>query len=160
MKALSGIVQVLVVILLSVIAYHTGVGKTVPVHHPSWMECNGHLSRALFYSTLLGQSDDLKDLAAEVKKAGTIEEIDRLVHDGSNIDAPRTQWYESVSDPGKCQAQVFLKNPNKDGENTAYVGFEIGGFAEPNRGLMGALTGGHVLQSIRLDMMGIKWFKE
>jgi hypothetical protein len=114
----------------------------------------------LFYSTLLAQSDEMKDLAAQVKQAGSSEEVDRLVRDGSNIDATRTLWFESVSNEGKCQAQVFLKNPNKDGQNTAYIGFEISGFAEPDRGLVDSLTGGRVLQTIQLDLLGTKWFKE
>ena len=124
------------------------------------MACNGHLSHALFYSTLLGQSDEMKDLAAQIKNASTSDEIDSLVNNGSNINASRTLWFESVSDEGKCQAQVFLKHPNKDDQNTAHISFEISGFAEPDRGLVDNFTGGHVLQSIRLDLLGTKWFKE
>ena len=160
MRALSSLMHVSGIGLLILIAYNPGVATILPVHHPSWMSCNGRLSHALFYSTLLGQSEDLKDLAAEVKSADMIARIDQLVHDGSNIDAPRTLWFESVTDLGKCQAQVFLKSPNEDGENTAYIGFEIGGFTDSNGGLLGSLTGGNVLQTVRLNMLGVSWFKE
>lgn len=154
------VVQIAIVGLLCLIAYNTGVGRTLPVHHPGWMSCDGVLSRGLFYSTLLKQSESTSQLASKVKEARTIAEIDRLVVDGSNINAPRTQWFESVSEPGKCQAQVFLTTPQKDGENTAYIGFEVAGFAAPNRSFIEALQGGNVLESIRLDMIGVKWFKE
>jgi len=151
--------QLAIVTLLFLIAYNTGVGKTLPVYHPEWMSCNGSLSRALFFSTLLGQNESMSKLALQVKAAGTIDEINRLVVNGSNIDAPRTTWFESVSEPGKCQAQIFLKNPNEDGNNTAYVGFEVAGFAAPNRSLAEVLEGGHVLESIQVSMIGVKWFR-
>ncbi len=159
-KAMTIVAQITALGLLCLIAYNTGVGKILPVHHPSWMSCDGRLSRALFYSTLLKQSEDLSQLASQVREAGTINQIDKLVADGSNINAPRTLWFESVSEPGKCQAQIFLKNPNKDGENTAYIGFDVAGFADPNRNFIEVLQGGRVLESIQLEMVGIKWFKE
>jgi hypothetical protein len=154
------VVQIAIVGLLCLIAYNTGVGRTLPVHHPGWMSCDGRLSRSLFYSTLLRQSESTSKVASKVKDAQTIDEIDKLVVDGSNINAPRTLWFESVSEPGKCQAQVFLASPNKDGENTAYIGFDVAGFAAPNRSFIEAMQGGNVLESIRLDMLGVKWFKE
>ena len=146
--------------LLGVIAYNTGAGKILPVHRLMWMSCDSKLSRSLFYSTLLRQSEDLSELATQVKAAETIEAINQMVVNGSNINASRTIWFESVSDPGKCQAQVFLKHPNKDGENTAYFGFEVSGFADPHRNWIEQLQGGQVLQSIQVDMIGVKWFKE
>jgi hypothetical protein len=160
MKALTAVVQMATLGLLCVIAYNTGVGKTLPVHHSGWMSCDGRLSRALFYSTLLKQNEALSKVASKVKEADTTEEIDRLVVDGSNINAPRTLWFESVSEFGKCQAQVFLKGPNQDGDTTAYIGFDIAGFADPNRSFIDTLQGGKVLQSIQVEMIGVKWFKE
>lgn len=163
MKALSVValvVQIAIAGLLCLIAYNTGVGKTLPVDHPSWMSCDGRLSRSLFYSILLEQSESLSQLASRVKEAPTIGEINKLVAEGSNIDAPRTVWFESVSEPGKCQAQVFLNSPNKDGTNTAYIGFDVAGFAAPNRSFIEELEGGNVLESIQLQMIGVKWFKE
>lgn len=160
MKTVTVLFQAVALGMLGLIAYNTGVGKMLPVHHPSWMSCDGSLSRALFYSTLLKQSDDLAELASRVREASTLDDIDRLVVDGTNIDARRTLWFESVSEIGKCQAQVFLKNPDKDGNNTAYIGFEVGGFAQPGRGILGSLTRGNVLQQIRLETLAVKWFKE
>jgi hypothetical protein len=161
MKSLTAVAQIAALGLLCLIAYNTGVGKTLPAHHPGWMSCDGRLSRALFYSALLKQSrDDLSGLASQVTEARTIDEIDTLVVEGSNINAPRTLWFESVSEPGKCEAQVFLKSPNQDGNDTAYIGFDVAGFAHPKRGVIETLQGGEVLESIQLDTIGVKWFKE
>jgi len=160
MRALSVAAQLVMLLFLGVIAYNTGVGKTLPVHHPNWMSCDGLLTRNLFYSTLLGQSDDLKDVAASVKRAQSLGEVDHLVTTGSTIDARRTRWFESVSDAGKCQAQVFLNTPDKDGNNTAYMAFDISAFAEAGAGIFSIVSEGQVLQSLRLDTRGTKWFKE
>ena len=160
MRAVGVILQTLVIGLLCWIGYNTGVGKTLPVHHPSWMSCDGKLTRSLFYSTLLKQNDGTVKLSARVKEAQSIEEIDKLVADGSNIDARRTLWFESVSDPGRCQAQVYLEHPNETGNNTAYIGFSIAGFARPDRGFVEALQGGEVLESLELEMIGARWFQE
>ena len=163
MKSLAAVVlvvQIAIVGLLCLIVYNTGVGRTLPVHHPVWMSCDGRLSRALFYSTLLSQSESTSKVASKVKEARTLDEIDKLVVDGSNINATKTLWFESVSEAGKCQAEVFLTSPNKDGKNTAYIGFNVAGFADPNRGFMEMLQGGNVLESIQLDMIGVKWFSE
>lgn len=159
MKTLTVTVEIAALGLLCLIAYNTGIGKTLPVYHPNWMSCDGTLSRALFYSTLLKQGDATSQLASKVKEAGTVAEIDRLVADGSNINARKTVWFESVSEPGKCQAQVFLNNPDKDGNDTAYIGFDVAGFADPNRSLIETLQGGRVLQSIQIELVGINWFK-
>jgi hypothetical protein len=159
-RGITLLVQITAIALLGLIAYNTGVGKTLPVHHPGWMACDGRMSRSLFYSTLLKQNEAFVALASQVKDASTTAEIDRLVSGGANIDAPRTLWFESVTEPGKCQAQIFLKKPNKDGENTAYIGFDVAGFADPQRSFANVLQGGSVLESIRLDMAEIKWFKE
>ncbi|MGB6604777.1 MAG: hypothetical protein WA747_06035 [Steroidobacteraceae bacterium] len=160
-KALFVSAQLVALVLLCVIAYNTGVGKTLPVNHPKWMSCDGVLSQALFYGTLLEQSDALKDLAPRVKNARTVADINQLVSDGSAIDAARTQWFESVSEPGRCQAQVFLQRPNGEGNNTAYIGFDVRGFAQSDRSFLESLEGGEVLESVNLDIMGgIKWFKE
>jgi len=160
MKALSLVLQVAAVLFLVLIAYNTGVGKTLPVHHAPWMSCNGLLTQNLFYSILLKDNDGMKDLSVQVKSATTVEEINKLVTDGTNIDAARTIWFESVSEPGTCQAQIFLQRPNKDGENAAYVEFEIGGFARADTGFFGTLLGSGVVESLRMSPVGIVWFKE
>ena len=159
-KVLSAFFQLAVLGLLCFIAYNTGVGKTFPVNHPEWLSCDGALSQGLFYSTLLEQNDDLKALAKHVKDATTVTDIERLVTNGSSIDAARTEWFESVSEPGRCQAQIFLQTPNKDGNNTAYVGFDVSGFERSGKPFLDRLANNEVLESINVNPLGVKWFKE
>ncbi|MGH9438504.1 MAG: hypothetical protein ACRD22_11590 [Terriglobia bacterium] len=124
------------------------------------MACNGQLAQALFYSSVLRQSDDLKGLAAKVKQANSVAEIDRLVNGGSNIDASRTKWYASVSDPASCQAQVFLQQPNSDGNNTAYIGYTLEGFSNADQSEAAVFVNNDVLESVHVNMLGVNWFKQ
>jgi hypothetical protein len=160
MKVIYTIIGLVAIVLLGVIAFNSSIGKTLPVHHPGWMSCNGELAQALLYSSLLAQSDDLKGLATKVKQANSVAEIDRLVNGGSNIDASRTEWYASVSDPASCQAQVFLQQPNSDGNNTAYVGYTLEGFSKAGQSEAAVLLNNDVLESIHVNTLGVNWFKQ
>lgn len=160
MKIVYAVIGLIAIALLGVIAFNSSIGKTLPVHHPKWMACNGELAQALFYSSLLEQSDDTKGLAAKVKQANSIAEVDRLVTNGSNINASRTTWYASVSDPASCQAQVFLQQPNGDGNNTAYIGYTLEGFSNANQSEAQVFLDTDVLESIHVNTLGVNWFKQ
>ena len=159
MKIFSVVTTLIAVLLLCFIAYNSGSGKTIPVHHPEWMSCDGLLTRNLFYSSLLNDIDQ-KELAEKVKNANSTDEINNMVTMESNIDANKTKWYESISESGKCKAQIFLKNPNKEGNNTTYLEFEIGGFAQAGANVFDSIGNRHVLQSIHLNSRNGNWFKQ
>lgn len=152
MKIVNGLLLLLAVGLLGLIAYNTSLGKILPAPELSKISCKSMLTRELFFSSLLRQMG-LNDLASDVKHAYSIDNINKLVVKGSNIDAPRTLWFQSVSEPGECQAQIFLQTPNKDSNNTAYIGFSIDGFSQ-----IGMPES--VLESIHLKLLGTQWFKE
>ena len=161
MKVVYAIIGLIAIALLGVIAFNGSIGKTLPMHHPKWMACNGELAQALFYSSLLEQSnDDLKGLAAQVKQANSIADVDQLVTNGSNIDASRTKWYASVSDPASCQAQVFLQHLNSDGNNTAYIGYTLEGFSNADQSETQVFLDNDILESIHVNMLGVNWFKQ
>ena len=157
MRVVNSVMLAIALVMLGVISYNTGVGKTFPVHHPNWMSCDSLLTRQLFYSTLLKQQDGMDDLAAKVKKDGSIADIDALITQGSNISASQTKWFESVSKLGECQAQIYLQSPTKNGDNTAYISFSLTGYIPTGSGVFGS---GDVLEAIQLNALDIKWTKE
>ena len=159
MQAFSVLARLVVIVFLGLIAYNTGTGKTLPVHHPSWMSCDGLITRSLFYRLLI-DSDELADVVADVKEATTLDEVDNVVTAGTNIDAARTLWFKSATEPGACQAKVYLQNPNKEGNNTAYVEFEIRGFAQADASWIQGIIEGTVLESVHLSRAGVAWLRE
>lgn len=160
MKTVYTIMGLLALGFLGVIAFNSSIGKTLPNYHSRWMACNDTLAQALFYSSLLGQTDDLKKLAAQVKNAKSVPEIELLVTSGSNIDASRTKWYASLSQQGSCQAQIFLQHPKSDGDNTAYVGYTLKGYVSADESETQLLLQSEVLESIHINALGISWFKQ
>lgn len=151
MKIFFAFTAVAVVALLSIIAYDGSLGLPSKVNE---VRCDSLLTQRLFYSQLLRKSDDLENLADKVDSAGTIGQLNKLVTSGSNIAAKRTLWFKSNREPSSCQAQVYLQTLNKDGDNTAYIGFSINGFVPTDS------KNASVLESINLDWLNVQWFKE
>jgi hypothetical protein len=160
MKLFYSLSAVVVLVLLALIAYSTSLGKLLPAKHVDEVSCDSVLTRSLFFSTFLGQQDDLKYLAKKVKAAETIKEINQLVSSESNIDATRTLWFKSNKDPSSCQVQIFLQHPAKDGNNSAFVGFQVEGFIPTGASAKGNSAYQSVLEYVNLQWQGIKWFKE
>jgi len=142
---------------ISFIGYNTGLGKTLPMHQPRWLSCNGLLSQQLFYSEFLGQNSSTKTLATDVLDAPTTADVDRMVTKGSNINAGETEWFRAIHRPDNCEAEIFLEHPRGDGKNAAYIRFSMQGFLPVKTHGSAPITEGEVLEEVGINFDNIQW---
>lgn len=155
MKGFRITCELLMLVFVGVIAFQLTWGQQFPVLHRRTSACDSFTARQLFFTQVL-RSADLDSVAAEVRAASSDSALTAILSARSNLDPIATRWFNSDAEPGKCQAELKLQRPNKDGNSRSYVDYTVQSYV-PSGG--SRFDSENIVYSVNASVSGMQWFK-
>jgi len=155
MKGFRITCELLMLVFVGAIAFQLTWGQQFPVLHRRTSACDSFTVRKLFFSQVL-RSADLDSVAVEVRAVSSDSALTAILSARSNLDPIETKWFNSDAEPGKCQAELKLQRPNKDGNSRSYIDYTVQSYVPSGSSRFESES---VLYSVNASLIGMQWFK-